>query len=70
MSWEQWLDVQGKDDRIPDVTLPDGTVSAQVFPQTAYDRIFYSGVTADVCKHAADPVAATGQRSSLPGDRR
>ncbi len=26
VSWEQWLDVQGKDDRIPDLTLPDGTV--------------------------------------------
>ena len=29
-------------------TRPDGQVTARVFPQTLYDRIFYTGVTADV----------------------
>lgn len=28
--------------------LADGQVVAQVFPQTSYDRIFYSGVTAEI----------------------
>ena len=32
----------------PVETLADGTVSAQVFPQTIYDRIFYTGLTAQV----------------------
>ena len=32
----------------PVETRSDGTVSAQVFPQTVYDRIFYAGVTAEV----------------------
>lgn len=29
-------------------TRPDGRVTARVFPQSLYDRIFYGGVTADV----------------------
>ncbi|HZC05305.1 MAG TPA: aldehyde dehydrogenase family protein [Ktedonobacterales bacterium] len=29
-------------------TLPNGQVVAQVFPQTLYDQVFYSGVTAEV----------------------
>lgn len=32
----------------PIVTQPDGQVVARVFPQTVYDRIFLSGVTAEV----------------------
>src|SRR5258708_27466424 len=32
----------------PVTTRPDGQVVAQVFPQTAYDRIFLMGVTAEI----------------------
>src|SRR5260221_1813740 len=32
----------------PVTTRPDGQVVAQVFPQSAYDRIFFGGVTAEV----------------------
>ena len=32
----------------PVTTRPDGQVTAQVFPQSIYDRIFYSGVSAEV----------------------
>ncbi len=32
----------------PVVTRPDGQVTARVFPQTIYDQIFYTGVTAEV----------------------
>lgn len=36
--------------RIPGAvtTRPDGQVVAQVFPQTAYDRLFFMGVTAEI----------------------
>jgi acyl-CoA reductase-like NAD-dependent aldehyde dehydrogenase len=32
----------------PVTTRPDGQVAAQVFPQSAYDRLFYTGITAAV----------------------
>jgi acyl-CoA reductase-like NAD-dependent aldehyde dehydrogenase len=32
----------------PVTTRPDGQVVAQVFPQTGYDRLFFSGVTAEI----------------------
>ncbi len=32
----------------PVTTLPDGQVTAQVFPQTFYDRLFYTGHSAEV----------------------
>ncbi len=43
-------------------TRPDGQVTAQVFPQTLYDRMFYSGVTAEVWMEpgvTAEGLAAT-----------
>ena len=32
----------------PVKTRPDGQVTAQVFPQTTYDKLFYGGLTAEV----------------------
>src|SRR5579884_3200207 len=32
----------------PVITLPNGQVSAQVFPQTWYDRLFFTGITAEI----------------------
>ena len=32
----------------PVTTRPDGQVVAQVFPQTTYDRLFFTGVTAEI----------------------
>src|SRR5437763_14840599 len=32
----------------PITTRPDGQVVAQVFPQTTYDRLFFTGVTAEI----------------------
>jgi acyl-CoA reductase-like NAD-dependent aldehyde dehydrogenase len=36
-------------------TLPSGQVAARVFPQELYDRIFYSGVTAEVWMEPGAP---------------
>jgi hypothetical protein len=43
------IEVHGRP-RIPGpvTTRPDGQVVARVFPQTAYDRLFFSGVTAEI----------------------
>ena len=46
----------------PVKTRPDGQVTARVFPQTTYDRIFYTGVTAEVWMEpgvTAEGLAAT-----------
>jgi hypothetical protein len=30
------------------ITLPNGQVAAQVFPQTSYDRLFFTGISAEI----------------------
>lgn len=43
-------------------TLPDGQVVAQVFPQTAFDKVFYSGVTAEIWQQPGVTVETLPQR--------
>lgn len=54
-------------------TLPNGQVVAGVFPQTLYDQIFYSGVTAEIWQQPGVTVESLPQtmavayRSAQPG---
>jgi acyl-CoA reductase-like NAD-dependent aldehyde dehydrogenase len=49
----------------PVTTRPDGQVVAQVFPQTAYDRIFFMGVTAEVWMEPGVTVAELPQTQAV-----
>ena len=60
------IDAHGRP-RIPGPvrTRPDGQVSAQVFPQTIYDRLFFTGITAEVWMEPGVTVADLPQTQAL-----